>query len=1551
MIQNPYIGKEYAGIEITEEIGRGGMGVVMKGRKKSDGSIMAVKLLPQGASKDAQYISRFEREAKILMQLRHPNILHVESMGEAEDGSYYIAMEFIDGFSLGDVIKNVGKIPVVQAASIIMNTAKALKAAQLQNIIHRDIKPDNILITRDGRVKLADFGLAKDTSDNIKLTITGQVMGTPAFMSPEQGKGEKVDHRSDIYSLGVTFYFMLAGKRPFQGSTPLEIVVKQIKDEPPPLATIIPGLDGKVIALIERMMKKEPSERIQDMQEVADGIAAIGAESGWDLEKAAAAGAKIDMTLDDGGLGQIVSDAIRKDLTQATADPNSALAQKVDTGEIIGNADDTMVGKVIGGKYLVRSKLGEGGMGAVFLVRHTDLDQDYAIKVLNPGLASNPAFQERFLREAKAATAFTHKHAIQIRDFGRDGDKLYMTMDFSRGKTLKSIIEKDGAIAERRSAVIAQQVLSALREAHSAGLIHRDLKPENLMIEYRNGEDYVRILDFGVAKMTATADEPSAGTSTLTRTGTVVGTIQYMSPEQASGALDIDARSDLYSLAAIIYESLSGARHIEAANMQQMMFKLATEEPFPLAKRVKGVSKKFEQLVMKNLSRDKEKRSRNAAEFLAELEACSGLQSTIAIRKTGSGLLLPVIIAGAVAAAAVAVLIIVNPFKSTGPSPDRPPDRTELSKEETERKRNEEYDAFKAAGEKAFKAREWNKAIEQFSKAKEIRATEDIEKLLKATRWEMHMALYEGFMKEKDYEKALGEVSYGLQQNHTRVDQKQAAERLEKELGAIVQQSEETFKSAKEFDESGKIPQAIPLYGKYTAEYPKGGHFAAASEWYKELMKTMETFKGLVVESDPLGAEVFLDGVSVGRTPCMHGEITAGKHSLLIDLKGFVPVTREIECEPGKRCLVVEKLEKEKSGSIRIFAKAGAANVRFEGRSYGPTPVLIEKAKTGEQVVEIIGEGDAVFRIPVTVHDGKTSTVEVDLAKLAGEEKADFESLPRGTTLPETVEIYKGFLARHPSGPTAEKARKAIAGLEEEDADYKAAKEAGKTGDELAACEKYLSKHADKKYPNGWFTGEIRARKEAISSSMEDEAFKAISAKDTFYGRKLAADKYLDSFPSGAHAEEARKIRADTEIEEKQHLLFTTTDEFGKKLTAGRKYAADFPKGLKADEVRKAVESLQSAEQESYGRIEPLKDVEEIARRTAAHVAAFPGGDRLAEAEAKGKKAAAEIKSFEATAESADNCRAYLKDYPEGWFRKAVEARLAKFGWTDDKTGKIGFKGKTPEGISRGDKDGEYHCAYDGAVMVYVPEGFFPMGTNDFYAPDEDKPEVMAYVSAFFIDKHEVTNARYRRFLDWIGKSKTPGKFDHPSQPKGRDHTPAFWNDARFNKPEQPVVGVDWFDAYAFARWAGKLLPTEAQWEKAACANVAKNLKTRYSWGDDRPTGSLCNFDGLKEATVEVKSFPNSASVFGAEQMNGNAAEWCLDDYSEEFLSDLRTKYPGGKGRWAVNPAFRSNALGLHAVRGGSFDDGDDDIASTRRSGFKGRSEMIGFRCAIWKVD
>jgi len=1273
----------------------------------------------------------------------------------------------------------------------------------------------------------------------------------------------------------------------------------------------------------------------------------IAREDGWKLGGEGGTDA-YDLTLDDAaGLAGMVKQALESEKTVDTLPADKAgRVEKLDTEHLVGDIQDSKVGQVLGGKYEIRSKLGEGGMGAVYLVRHKDLKQDFALKLLHPHIASNDSFRERFLREAKAATAFTHKHAIQIRDFGHDGEALYMTMDFSRGRSLKAILEKDGALPEVRTAKITHQVLLALREAHAAGLIHRDLKPENIMIESRKNDDFVRILDFGIAKIVGDAQETAdTQAPTLTRTGTVVGTVQYMSPEQAAGDPDIDARSDLYSLATIMYECVTGKRHIEAANMQQMMFKLATEDPVPLSNHVKGVSKKLEKLIMKNLSRERGKRSSDAVEFLAELEAFSAfLQSTVAIRRSGVPLAVPIVIGSVAAIAAVVLLLLLKPWDKgpEGPGPDFGPTAAQ-----TLEAQEKEFGRLKGLGDQAREKGDFASAKEHYLEAQEQRDKEEIRSLIKECRFKLFFAAYEKARAEKDFNEALTQILLA-KENPSSGREKLQVDRIEKELTNILQTSQDLFASAKRLDDEKKHLLAMPEYAEYIREYPKGDHIQASRDRFAALEDLTRSFEGLLVKSEPVGAEVYLDGRPIGRTPVMEGGISRGTHTLRLELDGYKILESEVAWEGG-RLVREETLVKEVFALLSVRSAGAQVDVSLDGRRKGSTPLKIEKVTPGKHVLEFTGPGNISYSLEVNVEGEGTIKVEVDFEEMVKKEEAEFKALPRGKALEDTRAIYRGFEGKYPKGKFTQLARKVVTDLDELAREYRAIEAETDDARKLKASETFLYRHQGEVYPRGWYVGEARQIRDGIQKKMEEEAFGAIAVETTFNGRNRALEAYRSRFPRGAHISQVDAMIRALDREETHYMRFYRDDRFGEKLAAGRSYVGEYPEGLKIEEVKKTVASLEKSEQEAFEVFRAEKDLVKRIQAGKHFASEFPGSEHEAEVKKARALAENEKKAFDRTADDAEACLEYLKKYPEGYLREAVDTRYGRFGWTEG-DGLAVFTGKLPKTLKRGGAPGEYVNEWDGTVMVFVPAGFFPLGTDDFFAEDEDGPEIMVYMSAYFIDKYEVSNEQFGKFLAWRKGASNPGKFDHPETPGGFDPSPAFLNDPNFNRPDQPVVGVDWLGAWAYARWAGKSLPTEAQWEKASSSDTVMRVKSKHPWGAKAPTDSLCAFGGKSVKPFSVSEFASGRSPFGALNMAGNVSEWCLDAFDSGFYARLMEEYPKEKNRWAVNPFNEGLADGPHSVRGGSWEDDEEDLVVTRRENLENQDKRTGFRCAVWHV-
>ncbi|MCW8132235.1 MAG: serine/threonine protein kinase, partial [Planctomycetota bacterium] len=266
-----------AGFEIIEAVGKGAMGAVYKARQISMDRIVALKILPQDLAKDPTFKERFIREARASGKLDHLNIVHGIDVGE-ERGITYFAMEFVDGTTIKRRLKKEGALPWEEAVRVVLQIADALAYAWKHGIIHRDIKPDNIMMGKDGVAKLCDLGLAKElhSAEESGLTQSGQAVGTPHYISPEQAKGRKdIDTRADIYSLGATMYHMLAGRVPFEESNSTAVMVMHVTDEAPSPRDIKVDVPADLELIVAKAMAKEPKDRYSDPAHLAEDLTLV----------------------------------------------------------------------------------------------------------------------------------------------------------------------------------------------------------------------------------------------------------------------------------------------------------------------------------------------------------------------------------------------------------------------------------------------------------------------------------------------------------------------------------------------------------------------------------------------------------------------------------------------------------------------------------------------------------------------------------------------------------------------------------------------------------------------------------------------------------------------------------------------------------------------------------------------------------------------------------------------------------------------------------------------------------------------------------------------------------------------------------------------------------------------------------------------------------------------------------------------------------------------------------------------------------------------------
>ena len=549
--------------EVLARLGQGGMGTVYKVLDRELDRVIALKTIRPDLASNATSLRRLKQETLLARQIAHRNVIRVFDLGVA-DGLRFITMEFVGGHDLRSLLDARHRLTVEEALDILTQLCQGLNAAHSEDVVHRDLKPHNILLSADGRVRIVDFGLARSFEDTA-ITHAGTILGTPAYMSPEQALGQHGDARSDIFSLGVIAFELLTGELPYPTQPLSEALLSRTRQPAKSIQSIDPQLPDWLALLVAHCLERNPLDRLATPQAVLSEIVARG--------------------------------------------------HSADTAPIPLPYGTLAPGTMLGSRYRIEAEAGEGGMGKVYRAIDLDLHRTVALKVVRPELADSPHTLEQLMHEISVASQISHKNVLRIHDLGEASGLRFVSMAWAEGEDLSQLLRRTGPLSEARVRELAIEICEGLAAAHEQGISHRDLKPSNILL---TAVGHVCISDFGLARSTAPLPAHEGESNPVPLIDSTSGTPRYMSPEQVDGAC-VDYRTDIYSLGLILYEMATGRIPFYDESVLQTITQRLTQTPANPKIHNPVISDKLAAIILRCLARDPADRYASVVDLLYDL--------------------------------------------------------------------------------------------------------------------------------------------------------------------------------------------------------------------------------------------------------------------------------------------------------------------------------------------------------------------------------------------------------------------------------------------------------------------------------------------------------------------------------------------------------------------------------------------------------------------------------------------------------------------------------------------------------------------------------------------------------------------------------------------------------------------------------------------------------------------------------------------------------------------------------------------------------------------
>lgn len=598
---DPLIGTRIGNCTLQRSIGKGGMGDVYLAHHIGLNKPVAIKVMAAALIGSASNVQRFMREAQMAASVEHPNVVQVFDVGEA-NGLYYLTMQYVVGSSVDKILEERGRLPLSEAIPIVKGVARALDAARAKGVIHRDIKPANILLTQEGAVKVVDFGLARGNDPVDGLSTPGQVVGTPYYMSPEQAEGVTLDGRSDLYSLGATFYHLITGERVFEGETALAIMMKHLNEAPKPPHELCRDLPPAVSRVVLTLLAKKPANRYPTGEALVQALDAVSK-----APPAPAAG-NVPALLDS-GVGTMLD--MGRGAAARNAPPAAPKAgdkkPEAPKAESKGKSDP----KMVGGRYLLVREIRGLTQGVeVWDANDLKVNRPVCLRILR---SNDPNIVKEFYKVATDASHLQHPNILKVYETGDDVDPKdrafhFMSTETVQAITLDSVISGK-MLSPKQAAELFLGGAEALAYAHSKKMQHTRLLPWEIQVEIPSR----MVICFNDLVLPPTAGVNAGDQKSLRANA-------YLAPEQVPDAEPtVDERTDIYRLGILFHETVTGKTCFTATTAEEYHRKIY-EEDIPAPSTInKSVEPELEAIIRKSVSKAKELRYATAADLVAAL--------------------------------------------------------------------------------------------------------------------------------------------------------------------------------------------------------------------------------------------------------------------------------------------------------------------------------------------------------------------------------------------------------------------------------------------------------------------------------------------------------------------------------------------------------------------------------------------------------------------------------------------------------------------------------------------------------------------------------------------------------------------------------------------------------------------------------------------------------------------------------------------------------------------------------------------------------------------